>query len=130
VNEQQVNEAFAKILNQHKRVDALVNLAGGTFHKKLIQDLALAEWQEILDGNLKSTFLCCRAVIGVMKNRKAGNIVNTSSNFDLPESFTYGLFCEVRRGLQVFGVGVGSLGITVAPDRRQLNGISHIAVML
>jgi NAD(P)-dependent dehydrogenase (short-subunit alcohol dehydrogenase family) len=80
-SEQQVAEAFTKILSQHARVDALVNLAGGTFHKKPIQDLALAEWQEILDANLKSTFLCCRAVIGVMKRRKAGNIVNTSSNF-------------------------------------------------
>jgi 3-oxoacyl-[acyl-carrier protein] reductase len=80
-SEAQVDETFAKILNQYERVDALVNLAGGTFHKKLIQDLALAEWQEIIDANLKSTFLCCRAIIGVMKNRKSGNIINTSSNF-------------------------------------------------
>ena len=29
-NEQQVDEAFAEILAQHRRVDALVNLAGGT----------------------------------------------------------------------------------------------------
>jgi 3-oxoacyl-[acyl-carrier protein] reductase len=78
---QQVDDAFAEILARHQRVDALVNLAGGTFHKKRIQDLALGEWQEILDANLKSTFLCCRAVIGVMKQRKAGSIVNTSSNF-------------------------------------------------
>jgi NAD(P)-dependent dehydrogenase (short-subunit alcohol dehydrogenase family) len=80
-SEQQVIETFAKILNQNSRVDALVNLAGGTFHKKPIQDLLLAEWQEILDANLKSTFLCCRSVIGAMKKRKAGIIVNTSSNF-------------------------------------------------
>jgi len=42
-SEQQVAEAFAKILTGHERVDALVNLAGGTFHKKRIQDLALGE---------------------------------------------------------------------------------------
>jgi NAD(P)-dependent dehydrogenase (short-subunit alcohol dehydrogenase family) len=80
-NERQVEKAFAAILAEHKRIDALINLAGGTIHKKRIQDLALNEWQEILDANLKSTFLCCRAVTGAMKSRKAGNIVNTSSNF-------------------------------------------------
>ena len=32
-SERQVAEAFADILAQHKQVDALVNLAGGTFHK-------------------------------------------------------------------------------------------------
>jgi NAD(P)-dependent dehydrogenase (short-subunit alcohol dehydrogenase family) len=106
-NERQVGEAFAKILSQHKRVDALVNLAGGTFQKKPIQDLTLAEWQEILNANLKSTFLCCRAVIGVMKNRKAGNIINTSSNF----GFSGNPFCgEVHRSgfHQGLGAGVGS----------------------
>jgi 3-oxoacyl-[acyl-carrier protein] reductase len=80
-SEQQAAGIFARILGQHERVDALVNLAGGTFHKKPVEDLTLAEWQEILDANLKSTFLCCRAVIGAMKLRRAGNIVNTSSNF-------------------------------------------------
>jgi 3-oxoacyl-[acyl-carrier protein] reductase len=80
-SEPEVAEAFATILNHHNRVDALINLAGGTFHKKPIQDLTLAEWQEIIDANVKSTFLCCRAVVGVMKKRKSGNIINTSSNF-------------------------------------------------
>jgi NAD(P)-dependent dehydrogenase (short-subunit alcohol dehydrogenase family) len=32
-SEQQVDDAFAEILARHQRVDALVNLAGGTFHK-------------------------------------------------------------------------------------------------
>lgn len=49
-NERQVAEAFAEILAKHKQVDALVNLAGGTFHKKRIQDLTRDEWQEILDA--------------------------------------------------------------------------------
>jgi 3-oxoacyl-[acyl-carrier protein] reductase len=80
-SESQVEEAFAKISARYGRLDALVNLAGGTFYKKRIQDLALNEWQEVLDANLKSTFLCCRAVAEAMKQRKTGCIVNTSSNF-------------------------------------------------
>lgn len=101
-SEQQVDEAFDKILAQHKRLDALVNLAGGTIHKKRIQDLALDEWQEILDANLKSTFLCCRAVIGVMKKRKAGNIVNTSSNFGFTGSPLHTAYSAAKYGVVGF----------------------------
>jgi len=111
-SEQQVDEAFDKILAQHKRLDALVNLAGGTIHKKRIQDLALDEWQEILDANLKSTFLCCRAVMGVMKKRKAGNIVNTSSNFGFTGSPLHTAYSAAKYGVVGF---TKSLALELAP---------------
>lgn len=120
-NERQVGEAFAKILNQHKRVDALVNLAGGTFHKKPIQDLTLAEWHEILDANLKSTFLCCRAVIGVMKNRKAGNIINTSSNFGFTGNPLHTAYSAAKYAVVGF---TKSLALELAPHGIRANCIA------
>ena len=120
-SEPQVAEAFAKILAQHKRVDALVNLAGGTFHKKRIQDLALDEWQEILDANLKSTFLCCRAVTGAMKNRKAGNIVNTSSNFGFTGSPLHTAYSAAKYGVVGF---TKSLALELAPYGIRANCIA------
>jgi len=101
-NKPQVEEAFAQILAEHKRIDALVNLAGGTIHKKRIQDFALNEWQEILNANLKSTFLCCRAVTGAMKSRKAGNIVNTSSNFGFSGSPLHTAYSAAKYGIVGF----------------------------
>jgi len=119
--EQQVSEVFAKILNQHMRVDALVNLAGGTFHKKPVQDMTLAEWQEILDANLKSTFLCCRAVIGVMKNRKAGNIVNTSSNFGFTGNPLHAAYSAAKYAIVGF---TKSLALELAPYGIRANCIA------
>jgi NAD(P)-dependent dehydrogenase (short-subunit alcohol dehydrogenase family) len=120
-NEQQVEEVFAEILAEHKRVDALINLAGGTIHKKRIQDLALDEWQEILDANLKSTFLCCRAVTGAMKNRKAGNIVNTSSNFGFSGSPLHTAYSAAKYGIVGFSK---SLALELAPYRMRVNCIA------
>jgi 3-oxoacyl-[acyl-carrier protein] reductase len=120
-SEQQVAEAFANILGQHERVDALVNLAGGTFHKKRIQDLALGEWQEIIDANLKSTFLCCRAVIGVMKNRKTGNIVNTSSNFGFTGGPLYTAYSAAKYAVVGF---TKSLALELAPYGIRANCIA------
>jgi NAD(P)-dependent dehydrogenase (short-subunit alcohol dehydrogenase family) len=120
-NEQQVAEAFTKILAQHKQVDALVNLAGGTFHKKRIQDLTRDEWQEILDANLKSTFLCCRAVTPVMKNRKAGTIVNTSSNFGFTGSPLHTAYSAAKYGIVGF---TKSLALELAPYGIRANCIA------
>ena len=120
-NERRVAEVFAKILNQHAGVDALVNLAGGTFYKKPIQDLELAEWQEILDANLKSTFLCCRAVIGAMKNRKAGKIVNTSSNFGFTGNPLLTAYSAAKYAIVGF---TKSLALELAPHGIRANCIA------
>jgi 3-oxoacyl-[acyl-carrier protein] reductase len=120
-NEQQVNRVFADILAQHNRVDALVNLAGGTFYKKRIQDLALAEWQEILNANLKSTFLCCRAVVGPMKSRKAGTIVNTSSNFGFSGNPLHTAYSAAKYAIVGFSK---SLALELAPYGVRVNCIA------
>jgi NAD(P)-dependent dehydrogenase (short-subunit alcohol dehydrogenase family) len=120
-NEQQVEKAFAAILAEHKRVDALINLAGGTIHKKRIQDLALNEWQEILDANLKSTFLCCRAVMRSMKSYKAGNIVNTSSNFGFSGSPLHTAYSAAKYGIVGFSK---SLALELAPYGIRVNCIA------
>jgi 3-oxoacyl-[acyl-carrier protein] reductase len=120
-SEQQVAEAFKKILAKHQQVDALVNLAGGTFYKKRIQDLNLDEWQEIIDANLKSTFLCCRAVIGVMKNRKTGVIVNTSSNFGFTGTPLHTAYSAAKYGIVGF---TKSLALELAPYGIRANCIA------
>jgi NAD(P)-dependent dehydrogenase (short-subunit alcohol dehydrogenase family) len=120
-SEQQVEKAFAAILVEYKRVDALINLAGGTIHKKRIQDLTLNEWKEILDANLKSTFLCCRAVTGAMKSRKSGNIVNTSSNFGFSGSPLHTAYSAAKYGIVGFSK---SLALELAPYRIRVNCIA------
>ena len=120
-NEQSVKKAFGEILAEYQRVDALINLAGGTIHKKRIQDLVLDEWQEILNANLKSTFLCCRAVTGAMKNRKAGNIVNTSSNFGFTGNPLYIAYSAAKYGIVGFSK---SLALELAPYGIRVNCIA------
>ena len=78
-----VVEAFDTVLGRHGRVDALVNLAGGTLHRHPIQDFPLLEWQHVIDVNLKATFLCCQAVIPTMRRQGQGAIVNTASNYGI-----------------------------------------------
>jgi len=49
-------------------------------HRHKIEEFPLGHWQAVIDVNLTSTFLCCRAVVREMKNQKSGEIVNISSD--------------------------------------------------
>ena len=59
-------------------IDILVNNAAIAKPRQL-EDISESEWDEILTVNLKSVFLVTQAVIGGMKNRKWGRIINLSS---------------------------------------------------
>jgi 3-oxoacyl-[acyl-carrier protein] reductase len=60
-------------------IDILVNNAGSLVERLKILELTEERWDEVIDLNLKSAFLCCRAVAGSMMERKTGAIVNVSS---------------------------------------------------
>ena len=79
-NEAEVGDRFKKITANHARIDLLVNVAGGSFYRHKFEEFPLDHWKTIIDANLTSTFLCCRAVTLLMKNQKAGAIVNISSD--------------------------------------------------
>lgn len=62
-------------------LDILVNNAGADhgLDRVPFSELALAEWQRVLEVNLTGTFLMCRAAVAPMTARKFGRIVNISS---------------------------------------------------
>ena len=60
-------------------VDILVNNAGSLIERLRILDLTEQRWDEVMDLNLKSAFLCSKAVAASMMERKTGAIINLSS---------------------------------------------------
>jgi 2-dehydro-3-deoxy-D-gluconate 5-dehydrogenase len=60
------------------RLDILVNNAGINI-RKAPQELSMAEWKEVVDTNLTSTFACSQAVYPVMKQAGGGKIINIGS---------------------------------------------------
>ncbi|MBC8204621.1 MAG: beta-ketoacyl-ACP reductase [FCB group bacterium] len=64
-------------LKEFGKIDILINNAGVT-RDALAMRMKEADWDLVLDINLKGTFLCCQAVIRPMR-KTGGRIVNTSS---------------------------------------------------
>ena len=74
----QVRALFQSIESAGPPVDTLVNVAGVVSFGSA-QSLAEAEWDRVLDINLKGTFLCCQAAIAGMKRLQFGRIINLGS---------------------------------------------------
>ncbi len=60
-------------------VDILVNNAGSLVERLKILELTEERWDEVINLNLKSAFLCSQAVAASMMDRKTGAIINVSS---------------------------------------------------
>jgi 3-oxoacyl-[acyl-carrier protein] reductase len=76
--------AMAKAtMDRFGRIDVLINNAGMLERTPITRtpfwELDLQEWDQVMEINLKGTFLCARAVFPYMRNQKSGKIINTSS---------------------------------------------------
>ncbi|MFQ5852147.1 MAG: SDR family NAD(P)-dependent oxidoreductase [Candidatus Binatia bacterium] len=78
-----VKRVVAEISRFYGRVDILANIAGGSVYVKPIEEITWAEWKEVLDINLKGTFLFCREIAPLMVGQRRGRIINTASNYGL-----------------------------------------------
>lgn len=116
-----VRRAFAEIDSRYGRVDALVNLAGGSLYTKQIQDFSPFEWREVIDVNLKTAFLCCQAVIPLMKRQRQGAIVNTSSNYAITGGATRSAYSAAKAAVIAF---TKSLATELAPHGIRVNTIA------
>ncbi|MEG1549301.1 MAG: 3-oxoacyl-ACP reductase FabG [Ruthenibacterium sp.] len=85
-----VAAAFDAITNTFGAPDILINNAG-IAQQKLFTDITEAEWDTMMNTNVKGAFLCCKAALPHMIRQKWGRIVNISSMWG-----QVGASCEVH----------------------------------
>lgn len=80
-SEKDTEKMVEEALKAFQRIDILVNNAG--IYTSLIpgpfENITVEEWRRVMDVNVLSMFLCCRAVIGEMRKNKGGRIINLAS---------------------------------------------------
>lgn len=75
---EEVNRLVQETLSRFGKIDILVNNAGVVVVKS-IEKQTEADWDKVLDVNLKGVFLCCHRVVQEMVKQKRGAIVNIAS---------------------------------------------------
>jgi NAD(P)-dependent dehydrogenase (short-subunit alcohol dehydrogenase family) len=80
-SEEDVAQMVEEVLARHGRIDILVNNAGlyASLAMRAFTEIPLEEWNRVMEVNVASMFLTCRAVVPVMREQGGGKIVNISS---------------------------------------------------
>jgi 3-oxoacyl-[acyl-carrier protein] reductase len=104
------------------RIDILVNNAGDLLARRMLSDMTEDYWNQIMDLNLKSVFLCVKAVWEEMVARKSGNIINMTSiagrNGGGPGAAAYS---TAKGGMITYTKGLAK---ELAPHGVRVNGIA------
>jgi 2-deoxy-D-gluconate 3-dehydrogenase len=109
---QKAKEAFG-------RIDILINNAG-TGIRKMPQDYTLEDWDEIMNTNLRSAFLCSQAVYPHMKAVGGGKIINIGSMTSIFGGAKYAIYGASKGGIVQL---TRALAVAWAPDHIQVNAI-------
>ena len=117
--EEQIRTLAAKARETFGRIDILVNNAG-TNIRKLPQDYTAAEWDEVLDTNLRGAFLCSQAVYPAMKAAGGGKVINIGSMTSLFGGAKLAAYGTSKGGIVQM---TRSLAVAWAPDNIQVNAI-------
>lgn len=93
-----VEELFAKTAEVFGKLDILVNNAGIT-RDGLLMRMKDADWDAVIDTNLKGAFVCTREAIKLMGKAKGGSIVNISSVVGEMGNAGQANYCASKAGL-------------------------------
>ena len=119
----QVDRLMAETVKAFGRIDILVNNVGATRStpRKPLLGIDEARWDFIVDLNLKTAFLCCKAAAKYMIEQKSGNIINITSGAGMrayPGQMPYG---AAKAGMINL---THSLAVHLAPDNIRVNAIA------
>ncbi len=82
-DEGEVEIVYAEVAKEFGKLDATINNAGITGVDKPTHELTEAEWDKVMDINVKGVFFCTKHAIPHMKKGGGGSIVNLSSIYGI-----------------------------------------------
>ena len=111
-----VGKATDKVIEQHGKIDILINNAGIT-RDSTLRKMTPEQWQQVVDVNLTGVFNCGKHIQTHMVSAGFGRIVNTSSVVGLYGNFGQTNYVATKAGVigmtKVWARELGRKGITV-----------------
>ncbi|MBC7762894.1 MAG: SDR family oxidoreductase [Candidatus Saccharibacteria bacterium] len=119
-HEDSVRAAFVEARQRLGTIDILVNSAG-LLTESPMQDMTLAMWNETVSVDLTGLFLCCREVVGEMRQQKWGRIINIASQLAIKGGVGLSHYAAAKAGVIAF---TKSVALEVAGDNVLVNSIA------
>jgi len=100
-DEQAVKSVFQQIIQQYKRIDILVNNAGiGEFYP--VSETSASFWDEVMNTNVKGTFLCSKEAVIQMQKQGVGHIISIASDVAKRTFANGALYCSSKYAQDAF----------------------------
>nr|WP_321451424.1 glucose 1-dehydrogenase [uncultured Carboxylicivirga sp.] len=116
----EIEKLFKQVSEQYKSLDVLINNAGISKWKSPYE-LAIDEWDQIINTNLRSVFLCSREAAKIMRTTGGGSIVNIASTRALMSEPNTEAYVATKGGIVAL---THAMAASFAPDQIQVNCIS------
>lgn len=105
-NPKEVEKAINSLPEDWKNIDILINNAGNAHGLEPIYDGNIADWDAMIDGNVKGLLYVSQPIIKLMKNRGQGHIINISS-VAARQTYANGVvYCASKRAVDVLSEGM------------------------
>ena len=118
---EEVESMTRRVLGEYGKIDILVNCAGVWIPGETLIECSDRNWDTVIDTNLKGTHLCCQVVARAMIPRKAGNIINMTSEVGLTPGAGAGAYSISKAGIIML---TRQLALELAPYNIRANAIA------
>lgn len=117
-------DAMDMILQRESRLDVLINNAG-TRESGLIEETSIDQWHRLIETNLTSCFLGCRAAVPALRRGGGGSIVNVGSITGIRGTENMVAYSASKSGITTL---TSSLALDVARDHIRVNAVCPAAI--
>ena len=117
---EQVDEMVKKTIDEFGRVDILVNVVGASFPRASLE-MSERAWDSMMNTNLKSTFMCSKAVAQPMIDQGGGVIINIASGEAFRAQVSNAAYAAAKAGVVNLTM---SLAVEWAPHNIRVNAVA------
>jgi glucose 1-dehydrogenase len=123
-NERDIRSLFAQVSRKEGPLDILINSAG-IENKHSFLTLPVKDWDQVVNLNLRSVFLCSQLAARGMVKRKRGVIINISSVHAVLPWVGYAHYCASKGGLELL---MKTMALELAGKRIRVNNVAPGAI--
>jgi len=105
-NSAEVIHQIGSLAGKWKNIDVLINNAGNAHGISPIQEGELADWDAMIDGNVKGLLYVSKAVMPQMVERKTGHIINISSVAGKQTYANGAVYCASKKSVEAISEGM------------------------
>jgi NAD(P)-dependent dehydrogenase (short-subunit alcohol dehydrogenase family) len=103
-----VAEWIASAVHSFGPPTALINNASVLGPREPLEQVEIADWEEVLEVNLTGVFVTCRATIPEMRRAGGGSIINVSSGAAIPPRANWGPYAVSKSAVDAFSMNLAS----------------------